>query len=166
MNKPMEKSTTVALKVILDDLNGPEIAVLLAEHLADMHATSPTDSVHALDLDSLRQPNITFWTAWDGDNLAGCGALKQLNPTHAEIKSMRTAKAYRQQGVASFILHHLQAEAARLGFTQLSLETGTMDFFMPARCLYEKFEFVACPPFADYKLDPNSAFMTKYLSTS
>lgn len=155
------KSTIRAMKIILDDLKGPEIAALLQEHLDDMRATSPPESVHALDLDGLRQPNIRFWTLWDGNNLAGCGALKWLDAEHAEIKSMRTAAPYKQQGIASKILQHLINDAKSAGVKRLSLETGSMDFFNPARLLYSKFGFEICGPFADYRLDPNSVFMTK-----
>lgn len=151
------------MKIILDDLKGPEIAALLTEHLEDMRATSPPESVHALDLDGLRQPNIRFWTLWDGHNLAGCGALKWLDSEHAEIKSMRTAATYKQQGVASQILQHLINDAKAAGVQRLSLETGSMAFFLPARSLYAKFGFELCGPFADYTLDPNSLFMTKKL---
>lgn len=151
------------MKIILDDLKGPEIAALLTEHLEDMRATSPPESVHALDLNGLRQANIRFWTLWDGRNLAGCGALKWLDAEHAEIKSMRTAATYKQQGVASQILQHLINDAKAAGVQRLSLETGSMAFFLPARSLYAKFGFELCGPFADYTLDPNSLFMTKRL---
>ncbi|MEL4282753.1 MULTISPECIES: GNAT family N-acetyltransferase [Shewanella] len=151
------------MKIILDDLKGPEIAALLTEHLEDMRATSPPESVHALDLDGLRQPNIRFWTLWDGRNLAGCGALKWLDAEHAEIKSMRTATTYKQQGIASKVLQHLINDAKAAGVQRLSLETGSMAFFQPARNLYAKFGFELCGPFADYVLDPNSLFMTKKL---
>ncbi|MFB2719597.1 GNAT family N-acetyltransferase [Shewanella xiamenensis] len=151
------------MKIILDDLKGPEIAALLTEHLEDMRATSPPESVHALDLDGLRQPNIRFWTLWDGRNLAGCGALKWLDSEHAEIKSMRTAATYKQQGIASKVLQHLINDAKAAGVQRLSLETGSMAFFQPARNLYAKFGFELCGPFADYVLDPNSLFMTKKL---
>jgi putative acetyltransferase len=147
-----------------DDLRGPEIEALLGEHLADMYAVSPPESVHALDLDGLRKPEITFWTVWDGDLLVGCGALKELDPTHGEIKSMRTAAAHRGRGVASAMLSHIAGEAATRGYGRLSLETGTEDFFAPARALYVKFGFVATEPFADYWADPNSCFMTRALS--
>jgi putative acetyltransferase len=133
---------------------------LLAEHLRDMYATSPPESVHALDLDALRQPAIHFWTLWDGTQLAGCGALKALDAQHAEIKSMRTAAAYRQRGVASRLLQHLLNEAQRCGYQRVSLETGSMAYFEPARQLYSKFGFTECGPFADYVLDPHSVFMT------
>ncbi|MCL1134853.1 GNAT family N-acetyltransferase [Shewanella hafniensis] len=157
----MRLTMKATMKITLDDLKGPEIAALLQEHLNDMRATSPLESVHALDLDGLRQPNIRFWTLWDGNNLAGCGALKWLDAEHAEIKSMRTAAPYKQQGIASKILQHLINDAKAAGVKRLSLETGSMDFFNPARLLYSKFGFESCGPFADYRLDPNSVFMTK-----
>ncbi|MBM3223961.1 MAG: GNAT family N-acetyltransferase [Candidatus Tectomicrobia bacterium] len=151
------------MDIRIDDLRGPEIAALLQEHLRDMYRTSPPESVHALDLEGLRKPEITFWTIWDGDTLAGCGALKALDPQHAEIKSMRTAPTHRRQGVATQMLQHILQEAKRRGYTQVSLETGAMDFFLPARTLYASFGFAYCAPFADYVEDPNSVFMTKQL---
>jgi putative acetyltransferase len=144
----------------LDDLHGPEIASLLDEHLRDMYATSPPESVHALDLAALRKPDIHFWTLWDDTQLAGCGALKALDKHHAEIKSMRTATRYRQRGVASRLLQHLLSEAQQCGYRRVSLETGSMAYFAPARQLYLKFGFSECGPFAGYVLDPNSVFMT------
>jgi len=145
----------------LDDLREPEIIALLGEHLREMHAKTPIESVHALDLEGLRHPDVTFWTAWDGAELVGCGALKRLDPGHAEIKSMRTAEAARGRGVASAVLAHILAEASSAGFGRVSLETGSGEFFAPARALYEKFGFVACGPFADYTDDPNSSFYTR-----
>jgi putative acetyltransferase len=151
------------MDIRIDDLRGPEIAALLQEHLRDMYRVSPPESVHALDLDSLRKPDITFWTIWDADILAGCGAIKELDPQHAEIKSMRTASSHRRKGVAKQLLQHLLDEAKQRGYTRVSLETGSMDFFMPARALYASFGFKNCPPFSDYIEDPNSVFMTKEL---
>ena len=151
------------MDIRLDDVSGPEIAALLQEHLRDMYRVSPPESVHALDLESLRQPDITFWTMWDAGVLAGCGALKELDSQHGEIKSMRTASSHRRQGVATQLLQHLLAEAKQRGYTRVSLETGSMDFFLPARALYASFGFEPCPPFADYIADPNSIFMTKAL---
>jgi putative acetyltransferase len=146
-----------------DDVRGPEIAALLQEHLRDMHRVSPPESVHALDLESLRKSDITFWTVWDAGILAGCGALKELDPQHGEIKSMHTASSHRRQGVATQLLEHMLAEAKRRGCTRVSLETRSMEFFRPARALYASFGFAPCPPFADYRADPNSVFMTKAL---
>jgi creatinine deaminase len=148
----------------IDDLQGPKIVAMLEEHLDDMHSASPEESCHALDLEGLRKPNITFWTVWDGVALMGCGALKELDPGHAEIKSMRTAAAFRGRGVAAAMMGRILEEAAGRGYSRLSLETGAGEFFAPARALYEKFGFVACPPFADYTEDPNSHFMTRELS--
>ncbi len=147
----------------IDDLSGVELAELLNEHLEDMRSISPPESKHALDIGGLRQPDITFWTIWEGDELAGCGALKELSAAHGEIKSMRTAAAFRRRGVAAKLLQHILEEAARRGYQKLSLETGSMAYFEPARRLYASFGFEACAPFADYHEDPNSVFMTKGL---
>ena len=126
-----------------------------------MRAISPPESVRALDLDGLRRPEITFWTAWSGNALLGCGALKELSPDHGEVKSMRTARAHRRGGVARAMLAHIVAEARRRGYERLSLETGSMAEFAPARSLYERFGFRYCEPFAGYVDDPNSVFMTR-----
>jgi putative acetyltransferase len=152
------------MRIHLDDLRGPEIAALLQEHLDCMAAVSPPESRHALDLDGLRQPEITFWTIWDGPQLAGCGALKELTPRHGEIKSMRTAKTHLRRGIAACVLQHLIAEAARRGYDRLSLETGSMSYFAPAHALYEKHGFRRCGPFGAYREDPNSVFMTREIS--
>ena len=153
------------MKIRVDDLKGAEIIALLNEHLRVMKAVSPPESVHALDLDGLRRPEITFWTVWDGAHLAGCGALKELTAQHAEIKSMRTADAYRRKGVASMLLRHILAESERRGYRRLSLETGSMDYFGPARSLYRAFGFACCDPFGNYIEDPNSVFMTREIGT-
>jgi putative acetyltransferase len=145
----------------VDDLRGPEVAQLLNEHLQDMYAVSPPESVHALDLNKLRKPEITFWTVWDGNQLAGCAAIKELNADHAEIKSMRTSNTHRGKGVAIKIMEHILTVAAERNYQRLSLETGSQDFFIPARKLYERFGFEYCEPFGDYAEDPYSAFMTK-----
>ncbi|MCA2221864.1 GNAT family N-acetyltransferase [Nonomuraea aurantiaca] len=151
------------MKIAVDDLSGPEIAAFLDEHLQQMRSITPLESKHALDLDALRTPEVTFWTVVDGDTLVGCGAIKRLDAGHAEVKSMRTRPVRRRSGVASLLLGHIIAEARRMGFTRLSLETGSDEFFLPARRLYEKFGFAYCEPFADYRPDPNSAFMTRTL---
>jgi len=152
-----------SFEIKLDDLSSPAITDLLAEHLHDMYEQSPPGSVHALDLDDLRKPSITFWAIWDGETLAGCGALKELDDTHGEIKSMRTAKAYRGKGAGKLMVRHIIDEARKRNYKRLSLETGSMAFFDPARRLYESFGFTYCGPFADYDLDPNSDFMTMEL---
>lgn len=151
------------MDIKVDDLSGPEVRALLEEHLRNMAQISPPESVHALDLDGLRKPEITFWTAWSGDALLGCGALKALSSKHGEIKSMRTASAHRRSGVARSMLEHIIDEAKRRGYERLSLETGSMAAFAPAHRLYERFGFTYCAPFADYVEDPNSAFMTRAL---
>src|SRR5262245_13880718 len=148
------------MQIRIDDLRGPEIAVLLANHVAFCRATSPPESTHVLDLDALRAPEITFWSAWDGASLLGCAALKKLDSAHGEVKSMHTAMRQRGRGVGLALLRHLVDEARVRGYRQLSLETGSMEEFAPARALYARFGFVICPPFGNYHLDPNSVFMT------
>ena len=153
------------LHIRLDDLSDPRIEAFMKEHLRDMRATSPPESVHALDMDQLRQPGIAFWSAWlpgaDGGTLVGTGALKRLDAGHAELKSMRTSARHRGQGIARLVLDHLLQEARARGFTRVSLETGAQPFFEPARQLYFQHDFVECGPFADYGPDPYSFFMTR-----
>ncbi|TFI56278.1 GNAT family N-acetyltransferase [Mastigocladus laminosus UU774] len=151
------------LQIREDDLTGKKIADLLREHLENMYEISPPESVHALDLDALRSPDITFWSAWEGYELLGCGALKELDSRTGEIKSMRTAKAHRRKGVASKILEHIIKEAERRGYDCLNLETGAFSEFDPARALYTRYGFEYRGPFAEYIDDPNSVFMTKKL---
>ena len=147
-----------------DELNHPAVQALLREHLAQMHAQTPPESVHALDLDGLRHPDVAFWSAWRGDELLGCGALKDLGNRHGELKSMRTARTHLREGVASGLLAHLVAEARSRGFERLSLETGGTADFAPALALYARFGFAECGPFADYAPDPFSVFLTKALT--
>lgn len=154
----------MGIEILPDDLRGADVAALLQEHLDDMHRHSPPESVHALDLDKLRRPQISFWVARDGDALLGCGALKQLDARHGEIKSMRTANAHRGRGVGAAMLEHILGEARRRGYTRLSLETGTPAAFDPARRLYARHGFVECGPFGDYVPDPYSTFMTLELA--
>ena len=151
------------MRIVVDDLSGPRIAAFLDEHVQQMRSITPPEGKHALDLDSLRQPEITFWSVLDGDALVGCGALKRLDEGHAELKSMRTAPARQRSGVASLLLEHIIAEARRMGFIRLSLETGSAGFFRPARSLYEKFGFEYCQPFAAYRPGPHNVFMTRTL---
>jgi putative acetyltransferase len=148
------------MHIELDNLSRPEVHALLSEHLTNMYELSPPESVHALDLTKLRAPGITFWTVWDDALLLGCGALKELTPTHGEVKSMRTPQAMRRRGAGRVILAHIVAEARSRGYRRLSLETGSVDAFVPALKLYESFGFAHCGPFADYKADPNSVFMS------
>jgi len=151
------------MEIKVDDLTGEAIARLLVEHLANMAENSPPESIHALNLEQLRQPEITFWSVWKDSELLGCGALKELSPRHGEIKSMRTVSKHRRKGVGAKMLEHILNEAKRRKYSRLSLETGSMDAFAPAHRLYEKFGFKECGPFADYIEDPNSRFMTKEL---
>ena len=151
----------MALEIKLDDLRGREIAALLTEHLESLAEVSPPESRHALDLERLRQPDITFWSVWDEASLAGCGALKQIDPSHGEIKSMRTAKAHLRRGVGTMVLNHIIAEASRRGYRRLSLETGATRYFEPAHRLYRKAGFQECAAFSGYKPDPNSLFFTR-----
>lgn len=141
-------------------LDHPAVVALLQEHLQGMAQLSPPESMHALDR-RLTAPEITFWSAWQDDELVGCGALKQLDTAHGEIKSMRTASRHRRKGVAAAMLEHIVTEADRRTYRQLSLETGSMQGFEPARRLYARFGFESCGPFADYTEDPNSVFMTR-----
>jgi putative acetyltransferase len=151
------------MEIKSDDLTGPEVISLIGEHLHGMTLHSPPESIHALDLEKLKKPEISFWTVWEGDQLMGCGALKELDHQHGELKSMRTASAHLRKGVARAVLEYIIAEARRRGYTRLSLETGSMEAFLPARKLYETFGFHYCPPFDDYVEDSNSVFMTKEL---
>jgi putative acetyltransferase len=148
------------MQIRVDDLQGPEIARLLQTHLENSRKWSPPESIHALDLDGLRSPQITFWSAWDGASLLGCGALKELDPFHGEIKSMHTAEGHRRRGVAKRLLAHIVDEARSRSYRRLSLETGSMDAYAPARALYGRFGFISTGPFANYVPDPNSSFMT------
>lgn len=149
------------MEIRRDDLAGAEIRALLAEHLRNMHELSPPESVHALDVSGLLRPEITFWTVWSNGELLGCGALKELASAHGEVKSMRTASAHRRKGVGRAMLEHIIAEARRRSYTRLSLETGSLPAFEPARRLYESYGFTYCPPFSDYTDDPNSVFLTR-----
>jgi len=152
-----------AIKV--DDLSDGEVIKLLEEHLADMYAISPPESVHALDVEALRSPNIKLFSAWICGELEGCLAIKRLSSSHSELKSMRTVAASRNNGVGSILLLYALNTAFDEGYRRASLETGTQAFFEPARKLYEKFGFRHCEPFSNYQLDPNSVFMTRELIT-
>jgi putative acetyltransferase len=143
-----------------DDLSGPEIRGLLEVHLRSMHSLSPPESVHALDLTKLLRPEITFWTIWNGKELLGCGALKELEPGHGEIKSMRTVSRHQRTGAGRTMLNHIVKEARSRRYSRLSLETGSHAAFLPARKLYEGFGFNLCAPFNGYIEDPNSVFMS------
>ena len=146
-----------------DNLESTEVLALLREHLDSLAPTAPAESRHALDSSGLSGPDVTFWCVWDGQELAGFGALKHLCESHGEVKSMRTAASHLRRGVGSMMLQHIIREAIARGYSRLSLETGSMKFFEPARRLYASFGFEACAPFDSYKPDPNSVFMTKQL---
>jgi putative acetyltransferase len=148
------------MQIEVDDLSRPAIHALLNEHLQSMYEMSPPESVHALDLEKLRQPGITFWSAWQGSLLLGCGALKELDRKHGEVKSMRTPSARRRQGTGRAILAHIIEVARSRAYERLSLETGSMEAFRPAQRLYESFGFSYCGPFGEYVEDPHSTFMT------
>ncbi len=149
----------MCMKIKIDDLSGIKIKALLEEHLKAMKANTPEGSVHALDLPTLRVPEITFWTAWDDDSLMGCVALLEHNSIQAELKSMRTSANYLRKGVANQLLQHVLNIANQRGYQSISLETGAGDDFIPARTLYASAGFNPCKPFADYVEDPNSVFM-------
>ena len=153
------------MHIRIDDLTGPEIAVLLETHLTLMRSLSPPCSVHALDLEKLRAKSVTFWTVWGGTDLMGCGAVKEIDPAHGEIKSMHTAARFRGRGVAAHLLTHILATARGRNYRRLSLETGSQDGFAPARALYAAQAFTECGPFEGYAADPNSIFMTLELGT-
>ena len=144
----------------IDDLQGAEIAGLLQRHLDHAAKHSPRESIHALDLEGLRAPGITFWSAWADGELLGCAALRELTADHGEIKSMHTAAEHRGKGVAARLLSHILEVSRARGYRRVSLETGTMEGFAAARALYTRFGFRPCPPFCDYRDDPNSLCMT------
>ena len=150
----------VDMKIRVDDLSSPEVIDLIRLHLQGMSQHSPAESVHALGLEALRKPEITFWSVWADAQLMGCGALKELDAHHGEIKSMRTATAHLRKGVAGNLLRHILDEAKRRSYRRLSLETGSGGPFAPAIGLYTRFGFRTCGPFADYREDPFSVFMT------
>lgn len=147
------------LRFEVDDLTRPVVHRLLEEHLGDMRATSPAESIHALGVEALRAPGVTFWTAWSDRELHGCGALRDLGGGEGELKSMRTAGHARGRGVGATILDFLIAQARRRSYHHVRLETGTQEYFAPARRLYARHGFVTCPPFDAYTADANSVFM-------
>jgi putative acetyltransferase len=154
------RAKLATVRIERDDLLRAEVRALLGEHLTSMYSLSPPESVHALGTEGLKSPDVTFWTVWEGDVLMGCGALKELDATHGEVKSMRTPATLRRRGAGRAVLTHILAEARARGYTRLSLETGSMAEFKPARELYESFGFSYCGPFGPYKEDPYSTFMT------
>jgi putative acetyltransferase len=153
----------MSIDIRIDDLSSDESRSIVREHMAGMLANTPIESVHALPLDKLRKPSITFWTAWMGSELCGCGALQTLDTQHGEIKSMRTRASFLRQGVGQTVLSHIIKEAGTRGLKRLSLETGTTEVFVAARAMYLRNGFEVCGPFGTYQLDQHSVFMTKYL---
>ena len=148
------------MQIAVDDPGLPEVRELLEEHLRNMYELSPPESVHAFDVGKLQEPDVTFWTVRDGPILLGCGALKEIDSGHGEIKSMRTPLSLRRRGAGRLVLTHIITVARERGYKRLSLETGSMEAFVPAQRLYESFGFSYCEPFGDYRPDPNSIFMT------
>jgi putative acetyltransferase len=148
------------MHIVEGGLDDPRVVALLHTHVTRARAETARGSAHALDLSGLRSPEIAFWTAWEGEEVIGVGALKRLTAEHGEIKSMHTAEAARGRGVGSALLRRIMAAARARGMSRLSLETGSWDYFVPARALYARHGFVACAPFGEYREDPNSVFMT------
>jgi len=151
------------INIQLDDLSSQESQSIVREHMAGMLANTPIESVHALPLVKLRQPNIKFWTAWIGSELCGCGALQTLDAQHGEVKTMRTRAKFLRNGIGQTVLSHIINHATETGIKRLSLETGSSEVFLAARAMYLKNGFEICGPFGDYKLDPLSVFMTKHI---
>jgi putative acetyltransferase len=149
-----------SLHITEGGLDDPRVVELLHTHATRARAETARGSAHALDLSGLRAPEITFWSAWEGDTVVGVGALKRLSAEHGEIKSMHTAEAARGRGVGSALVRRIMAAARARGMSRLSLETGSWPYFLPARALYARHGFVECPPFGEYREDPNSVFMT------
>jgi putative acetyltransferase len=157
------------MRIVEGGLDDPRVIALLHTHLIRARAETAPGSAHALDLSGLHAREVTFWSAWSGDDessepaVVGVGALKRLSDTHGEVKSMHTAEAARGRGIGTALLRHIIAQAASCGMTRLSLETGSWPYFAPARALYARHGFVECTPFGEYREDPNSVFMTRAL---
>ena len=154
------------MRIIHGDLSDPRVVDLLQIHLTSARAETAPGSAHALDVVGLQSSGIFFWTIWDDEKLMGIGALKRLSAEHGEVKSMHTARSMRGRGAGSAMLRHIIAIARASGMSRLSLETGSWEYFRPARALYSRHGFVECPPFADYVPDPNSIFMSLDLRES
>ena len=152
---------TTRIRIIEGGLGDPRVVALLHTHVTRARAETAPGSAHALDLSGLRAPEVTFWSAWEGDTVVGVGALKRLSADHGEIKSMHTAETARGRGVGSALLRQIMAVARERGMSRISLETGSWAYFAPARALYAKHGFVECGPFGEYRVDANSVFMTR-----
>jgi putative acetyltransferase len=160
VRRAVSQSVEIAMHIVEGGLDDPRVIELLRIHVARARAETARGSSHALDLSGLRAPGVSFWSAWEGDAVVGVGALKRLSADHGEIKSMHTAEAARGRGVGSAMLREIMAAARARGMSRLSLETGSWAYFAPARALYARHGFVACPPFGEYREDPNSVFLT------
>ena len=152
------------MRIELDDLSRPAVITLIEEHLRNMHEISPPEEVFAFDVSKLKAPDVSFWTAWNGEVLLGCAALKELSPTQGEIKSMRTPSALRRTGAGRALLEHILAVAHTRGYRELYLETGRHPAFLPAQTLYRSVGFEQCGPFASYRENGNSVFMSLSLA--
>ena len=152
------------MKSIEGNFDNPEVLELLNKHFIELRSVSPEGSTHVLDIEGLKDQNIKFWSLWEGNLLMGCGALKFLNKEHGEFKSIRVEDRFRKKDNGIKILKHLIFEAKKLNIKRISVETGTGDFFTPARKLFNKCGFKLCKPFAHYKEDPNSCYMTMLIS--
>jgi putative acetyltransferase len=151
------------VRIAIDDPRAPDVQALLARHLAFAHQHTPAEGVHALALDGLVDPAVTVFSARRDGQLLAMGALRELDDTHAELKSMHTAEPARGQGIGRAMVEHLLGVARQRGYRRVSLETGSVDAFAPARSLYASAGFAPCRPFGDYQLSPTSAFMTLLL---
>ena len=154
------------LKSIEGNFDNPEVHELLKKHFIELRAASPEGSAHVLDIPGLKVPSIKFWSLWQNDMLMGCGALKFLDKTHGEFKSIRIHDRFRRTGNGINVINHLIYEAKKLNITRLSIETGAGDFFKSARNLFRKCGFENCEPFAHYKEDNNSVYLTKILGNN
>ena len=154
------------LKSIEGNFDNPEVNELLTKHFVELRAASPEGSAHVLDIPGLKVSSIKFWSLWDDKKLIGCGALKFLDKEHGEFKSIRIHDNFRKQGRGINVINHLIYEAKKLKIKKLSIETGAGDFFLPARKLFKKCKFEECQPFAHYKEDVNSVYLTKIIDTN
>ena len=148
------------MKSIEGNFDNPEVDDLLRKHFIELKSVSPAGSTHVLDIDGLKNPSIKFWSLWENEKLMGCGALKFLNESHGEFKSIRVADQYRGKGYGKKIISHLIAEAKELKIKKISIETGSGEFFKSARRLFKNFGFEKCEPFSHYKTDVNSCYMS------
>ena len=153
------------LKSIEGNFDNPKVNELLTKHFIELRAASPEGSAHVLDIPGLKVPSIKFWSLWQDNNLIGCGALKFLDSQHGEFKSIRIHDKFRKQGHGINVINHLINEAKKLSIKRLSIETGAGDFFIPARKLFKNSGFTVCEPFAHYKEDVNSVYLTKLIDT-